>query len=140
MTITADGTTTDGEFTVVDMLAPPGFENGYHTHGPAEVFHVLDGEMSLYVDDEVTRLTTGQTGHVSGGQRHGFRVEGKDTLRAIITLTPAGAEEFFRAVGEVTDERTFPEPREVTEDDLEAIFAVGEEYGFEFFGPLPTDD
>lgn len=140
VTITADGDDTGGEFTVADMLAPPGFENGLHTHEPAEVFHVLEGEMALHVDGETRRLTSGTTGHVSGGRPHGFRVEGDGVLRVLVVMTPAGAEGFFRAVGEPTPVRDLPEPREVTEDDLQALFAVGAEYGFEFLGPLPDDD
>lgn len=140
MTITADGDDTNGEFTVVEMLAPPGFENGLHTHEPAEVMHVLEGELSLHVDGESRHLSPGTTGHVPAGRPHGFRVDGDEALRVLFVFTPAGAEEFFRAVGEPTDDRDLPEPREVTEDDLQALFAVGEEHGFEFLGPLPADD
>lgn len=139
MTITADGEDTSGEFSVADMLAPPGFENGLHTHGPAEIFHVIDGEMLLHVDGETQYLTAGMTGHVSGNVPHGMRVEGDDVLRVLVVMTPAGPEDFFRAVGEPADGRDLPEPREVTDADLEALFAIGEEHGFEFLGPLPTD-
>ncbi|RQG88959.1 cupin domain-containing protein [Natrarchaeobius halalkaliphilus] len=140
ITITADSDDTDGEFSVKNMLAPPGFENGLHTHEPAEVFHVIDGEMLLYVDGETQYLKPGMTGYVSAGERHGMRVEGDEVLRVLIVMSPAGAEDFFRAVGEPAADRNLPEPREVTNADLEAIFATGEEHGFEFFGPLPADE
>ncbi|ELY46222.1 cupin domain-containing protein [Natronorubrum tibetense] len=140
MTITADGDDTDGEFTVVDMLAPPGFENGLHTHAPSEVFHVLEGSMTLHIDGENHTLEPGTTGHVAGGRPHGFRVEGDEPVRVLMALTPAGTEDFFRAVGEPTEMRTLPEPREVTDADLEALFAVGEDHGFAFMGPLPADN
>ena len=139
ITITADGEDTIGEFSVMDMLAPPGFENGLHTHGPAEIFHVIDGEMLLHVDGETQYLSAGMTGHVSANVPHGMRVEGDDVLRVLIVMTPAGAEDFFRAVGEPSTGRELPGPRDVTDADLEALFAIGEEHGFEFLGPLPTD-
>lgn len=140
MTITADSDDTNGEFSVKDMLAPPGFENGLHTHEPAEIFHVIDGEMMLYVDGETQHLKPGMTGYVSASEPHGMRVEGDEVLRVLIVMSPAGAEDFFRAIGEPTTERDLPEPREATDADLEAIFATGEEHGFELLGPLPTDE
>ncbi|MFP8956751.1 cupin domain-containing protein [Natrialbaceae archaeon A-CW3] len=139
ITITTDSGMTDGEFTVMDMLAPPGFENGLHTHEPSEIFHVVDGEMSLYVDGETERLGPGATGYVPAGVVHGVRVEGDTPLRTMIVMSPAGAEDFFRAVGEPTATRELPEPREVSDADLEALFATGEEYGFAFLGPLPPE-
>lgn len=140
ITITADSDDTDGEFSVKDMLAPPGFENGLHTHEPSEIFHVLDGEMMLYVDGETEYLKPGMTGYVPASEPHGMRVEGDEVLRVLIVMSPAGAEDFFRAVGDPATSRDLPEPREVTDADLEGIFATGAEHGFAFLGPLPTDE
>ena len=140
VTITADSDDTDGAFTVMDLLAPPGFENGLHTHEPAEIFHVIDGEMTLYVDGESQHLGSGMTGHVAANEPHGVRAEGDDVLRVLIVMSPAGTEDFFRSVGEPATARELPEPREVTDADLEALFALGEEHGFTFLGPLPTDE
>ena len=140
MTITADSEDTDGAFSVMDMLAPPGFENGLHTHEPAEVFHIIAGKMMLYVDGETQMLEPGMTGYVSAGKPHGMRVDGDEVLRVIVVFSPAGAEEFFRAIGDPTASRSVPEHRQMTDSDLEAIFATGEDYGFEFLGPLPIDE
>lgn len=140
MTITADSEDTDGAFSVMDMLAPPGFENGLHTHEPAEVFHVISGEMMLYVDGDTQLLEPGMSGYVSAGEPHGMRVEGDEVLRVIVVFSPAGAEDFFRAIGDPAAALTVPEPREMADSDLEAIFTTGAEYGFEFLGPLPIDE
>jgi quercetin dioxygenase-like cupin family protein len=139
ISVSAGSETTDGEFTVLDVLAPSGFENGWHTHGPAEVFFVVDGAISVHTDDGVAHLGPGESHYVAGGARHGFRVESEKPARVVATLSPGGFEEFLREVGQVVDEREIPEPREVTEADLEALFAVGAEYGIEFFGPLGDD-
>ena len=138
--ITADAGDTDGEFTVVDMLVPPGFENGLHSHEQSEVIHVLDGEIQLHVEGEDSRLGPGATGYVAGSEKHGFRVDGEDAAQALFVFTPAGVEDFFRAAGEPVADRSLPEPREVSEDDLEALFALGEEHGFDFYGPLPVGE
>jgi hypothetical protein len=120
------------------VLAPQGFENGLHTHEPAEVFHVIGEEIALHVE-EVGHLRPGETGYVAGGWQHGFRVVGSKPLRVLAVLAPTGAEAFFRAVGDSAADRTLPEPREVSPADVKARFAAGAEHGSELRGPLPTE-
>ena len=68
---------------------------------------------------------------------HGFANEGEEVCRVIAVMTPAGAEGFFREVGQQTEDRSLPEPIEPTEEMLQSLFATGERHGFEFLGPLP---
>ncbi|MCU4742768.1 cupin domain-containing protein [Natronoglomus mannanivorans] len=137
ISITADSETTDGEYLVLDMLVPPMFENGLHTHDPSEVFHVIDGEIRLHVDGDDRILSAGMTGHVSGGEVHGVANAGDNVARVVAVMTPGGSEGFFREVGRPSEDRSLPEPMEPTEEMLESVFAIGETYGFEFLGPLP---
>ncbi len=137
LSITADSGATDGEYTVLDMRIPPTFENGLHTHDPSEVFHVIEGEIRLHVDGEDRLLSPGMTGYVSSGEVHGFVNAGDEVSRVLAVMTPAGAEEFFREVGQPSEDRSLPEPVEPTEEMLQSVFATGEKYGFEFLGPLP---
>jgi quercetin dioxygenase-like cupin family protein len=137
VSITADAETTDGEYLVLDMLVPPGFENGLHTHEQSEVFHVVEGEARLHVDGRDEILRPGASGYVPGGERHGFANESDDVCRVVAVMTPGGAEGFFRAVGQRTETRSLPDPVEPTEETLQSVFATGAQYGFEFLGPLP---
>jgi mannose-6-phosphate isomerase-like protein (cupin superfamily) len=137
VSITADGDSTDGEYLVLDMLVPPLFENGHHTHEQSEVFHVIEGEARLHVDGEDRTLGPGMSGYVAGSEPHGFANETEDVCRVVVVMTPGGAEGFFREVGRPTDDRSLPEPVEPTEEVLRSVFATGERYGFEFLGPLP---
>jgi quercetin dioxygenase-like cupin family protein len=139
ITVSADAAATDGEFTVLDILAPAGFENGWHTHAPSEVFLVLDGTVSVHTADGVEHLGAGESAYVGGGERHGFRVEGDGAARLVATLSPAGFEEFLREVGRRVDERRLPDPHPVSEADLEALFAAGDRHGIEFTGPLADE-
>lgn len=137
LSITADTETTNGEYLVLDMLVPPMFENGLHTHEPSEIFHVIEGEARLHVDGRDRMLGPGASGYVPGGEVHGFANEGDEVCRVIAVMTPGGAEDFFREVGQPTEDRSLPEPVEPTEEMLQSVFAIGERYGFEFLGPLP---
>ena len=137
LSITADSETTNGEYFVLDMLIPPMFENGLHTHDPSEVFHVIEGDIRLHVDGEDRILSPGMTGYVSGDAIHGFANAGDEESRVIAVMSPGGAEGFFRDVGHPSVDRSLPEPIEPTEEMLQSVFATGEKYGFEFLGPLP---
>jgi mannose-6-phosphate isomerase-like protein (cupin superfamily) len=137
LSIAADATATDGEYLVLDMLVPPMFENGLHTHEQSEVFHVIEGEARLHVDGREQTLGPGTSGYVPGGEVHGFANEGGEVCRVVAVMTPGGAEDFFREVGQPTDDRSLPEPVEPTEEMLQSLFATGGRYGFEFLGPLP---
>lgn len=137
LSITADSETTDGEYLVLDMLVPPMFENGLHTHEQSEVFHVIEGEARLHVDGRDQTLGPGTSGYVPGSEVHGFSNESDEVCRVIAVMTPGGAEGFFREAGQPTDDRSLPEPIEPTEEMLQSLFATGKRYGFEFLGPLP---
>lgn len=137
ISITADSEDTDNEYVVLDMLVPPGFENGLHTHGPNEVFHVIDGEIRLHIDGEDEVLGAGSSGYVPAGVVHGFENRADDVSRVIAVMSPGGAEQFFEAVGEPSEDRSLPAPVEPTEEMLQGLFATGEEFGFSFLGPLP---
>jgi uncharacterized RmlC-like cupin family protein len=119
------------------MLVPPMFENGLHTHEQSEVFHVIEGQARLHVDGREQRLGPGMSGYVPGGEVHGFANESEKVCRVIAVMTPGGAEDFFREVGQPTDDRSLPDPIEPTEEMLQSLFATGERHGFEFLGPLP---
>jgi mannose-6-phosphate isomerase-like protein (cupin superfamily) len=137
LSITADAETTDGEYLVLDMLVPPMFENGLHTHEQSEVFHVIEGEARLHVDGRDQTLGPGMSGYVPSGEVHGFANEGDAVCRVIAVMTPGGAEGFFREAGQLTADRSLPDPVKPTEEMLQSLFATGERYGFEFLGPLP---
>ena len=138
ISITADTETTDGEYLVADILVPPMFENGLHTHTESEVFHVIEGEIRLHVDGEDRILGPGMSGYVASSKPHGFANTGDEVCRVIAVMTPSSAEGFFREVGQLAEDRSLPEPVEPTEEMLQSVYAVGEKYGFEFLGPLPS--
>jgi quercetin dioxygenase-like cupin family protein len=137
VSIVADGTATGGALTVTEIDAPPNYENNLHTHPPNELFYVLSGEMTLYVDRQPHRLTEGMTGFVPADHPHGFRVGGDDPLRVLAIFAPAGMADFFREVGTPTETRTVPEYHGPTEADLERMASASPKYDMQRLGPLP---
>lgn len=137
VTIVADGTATDETLTVTEIRALPGYENNLHTHPPSELFYVLDGEMTLYVDRQPHHLTPGATGFVPANRPHGFRAVGSEPLHVLAVFAPAGMADFFREVGTPVDSRTLPEYDGPTEADLERMAEASPRHGIQRLGPLP---
>lgn len=137
ITIRLDGATTDGSLTVTEIDAPPGYENNLHAHPPNELFYVLDGEMTLYVDQRPSHLTTGTTGFVPANRPHGFRVVGETPLHVLAIFAPAGMADFFRDVGTPVESREIPDYHGPTEADLGRMAAASPKHDVTRLGPLP---
>jgi mannose-6-phosphate isomerase-like protein (cupin superfamily) len=74
-----------------------------HTHPVEEVLTVRAGEAEIWIDQQRTVLSAGQSTIVPAGRRHGFRNSGKVTLHIhavlaspIYEATPEGATEMVR--------------------------------------------
>jgi quercetin dioxygenase-like cupin family protein len=137
ITIVTDDATTDGALTVTEIDAPPGYENNLHTHPPSELFYVLNGEMTLYVDEHPYHLTPGMTGFVPVNRPHGFRVTGDDPLHVLAIFVPAGMADFFREVGTPVETREIPEYHSPGEEELERMMAASPKHEMKRLGPLP---
>lgn len=140
ITIIADAADTDGVLTITEIDAPAGYENNLHTHPPSELFVVLDGEMTLYVDRQPYHLRTGMIGFVPANRPHGFRVVGGESLRVLAIFAPAGMAAFFRDAGTPVDSRAIPAYDGPSDDDIERMATVSPKHGIRRLGPLPPPD
>lgn len=140
ITIVADSDDTGGALTVTEIDAPPGYENNLHTHPPNELFYVVDGEMTLYVDEHAVHLTPGTSGFVPANTPHGFRVVGSEPLQVLAVFAPAGMADFFREVGTPVDSRTVPEYHGSSESDIERMHAASPKYDIKRLGQLPAPE
>jgi quercetin dioxygenase-like cupin family protein len=105
------GNQTDGRFALWEGVLPRGAAPPLHTHPQDETFHVLDGELTIWlvepelasgrawVETRARRCGTGATAFAPGGTPHTFRVE-SDTARVLFLSTPAGIEGFVRDLAE----------------------------------------
>jgi quercetin dioxygenase-like cupin family protein len=102
--IHADSADTNGQFAMVEVIGRPGGEPPLHYHeNEDEMFLVLEGEMTLTRGDEQILLRAGDSAFVPRLVPHTFRNE-TPVVRTIGVVTPAGFEDFFRAMGEPAED------------------------------------
>jgi mannose-6-phosphate isomerase-like protein (cupin superfamily) len=109
------GDQTGGRFALWEAVLPHGAAPPLHSHPQDETFYVLDGDVTIWIvepallDDgdspedwlqtRANRCGAGATAFAPGGTAHTFRVE-SDTARMLFLSTPAGIDDFVRALGE----------------------------------------
>jgi quercetin dioxygenase-like cupin family protein len=105
-----EGAQSDGRLAVWEGVMPRGAAPPLHSHPQDETVYVLEGELTAWVvaseelgDDWVERdprrLGPGSLLYAPGGTPHTFRVE-SDTARLLFMSTPAGVEEYVKALAE----------------------------------------
>lgn len=109
-TILVTGEDTGGRYCLVDMLVPPGGGPPPHRHDFEEMFTILDGEIELTFRGEVHQANAGSTVNIPANAPHSFQNRSDKPARLLCMCTPAGQDEFFRAVGDLVDTRTSPPP------------------------------
>jgi quercetin dioxygenase-like cupin family protein len=66
-----------------------------HAHSVEEVLTVLEGEAEIWLDEEHTVISAGQSLIVPAGRKHGFRNIGAATLRSHAVLASPAFEATF---------------------------------------------
>jgi quercetin dioxygenase-like cupin family protein len=131
-----DGQQTDGRFALFELLAPQGAAPPLHSHSQDETFYVLAGELTVWVLDEPVAAGPGAVVFAPGGTPHTFRVE-SDTAHLLILSTPAGIEEYVRALGEPAQWPWLQPPADEPRVSPERIAEVERKLGVVRHGPPP---
>lgn len=133
VTIRASSAETDGAILAVEVRLPPGGgPPAMHRHAPAELYHVHEGELAIYVEDAdgAVRRTAAGPGAVvpiPGGRGHTVRNESGAAARAYVVFSPgAPMERFMRAAA------TLAAPT------MAAVLELAGRHGVEFTGPVPA--
>jgi quercetin dioxygenase-like cupin family protein len=133
----ATAETTSGRLWVQEQTGERGFATPVHRHTREdEAFYVLEGELSVYVGDEVIRAEAGSFLWAPRDVDHAFCVE-SDRARFLAMATPGGLDGFFFATGEPAGALTVPPPPD-RPPDVDALVRVLTEYGVEMVGPPPA--
>jgi quercetin dioxygenase-like cupin family protein len=146
------GEHTAGRFALWEGVLPRGAAPPLHSHPQDETLYVLEGELTAWLvhpelaDDRAdppawvstcgSRCGPGGIVFAPAGAPHTFRVE-SDTARALFLSTPAGIEEYVRALAERARWPWLQPPPEGPRVAAERIQAVERELGIVRHGPPP---
>ena len=153
MRVKLDGAQTDGRLGVFDGVLPRGAAPPLHSHPQDETFYILDGEVTIWiveaellggeqeqppawVAERARRCGPGAVTYAPGGTPHSFRVE-SDTARMLVLSTPAGIEQYARALSEPAQWPWLPPPADGPRVPAERMEAVERELGMVRHGPPP---
>ena len=131
-----DDEQTGGRFAVFEVLLPNGPSPPLHSHPQDETFYILDGEVTVWVEDQPRHCQPGAIAFAPSGVPHSFRVE-SDTARMLVLSTPAGIERYVRALSEPAEWPWLQPPSDGPRVPAERIEAVERELGFVRHGPPP---
>lgn len=147
-----DGRQTGGRFALWEGVLPHGAAPPLHSHPQDETFYVLEGEVTAWIvspeqaDDRseppgwvaecAERGGAGTVVFAPGGTPHTFRVE-SDTARMLFLSTPAGVEDYVKALAEPALWPWLPPPADGPRVPAERIQAVERELGMVRHGPPP---
>lgn len=110
-TVLVSGEETDGRYTLIDMLIPPGGGPAPHRHDFEEMFSVLEGEVELMFRGETFVAQVGETVNIPANAPHRFQNKTDRVVRLLCMCTPAGQEAFFAEVGVPVATRMTPAPK-----------------------------
>ncbi len=133
-TIKASTETTGGSVAVIEHLAPRGHGSPLHVHTREdEWFYVLEGELTFWVDGQVSVAPAGSFVYGPKGVPHTFVVS-SETARFLLVTEPAGFEAFTRALGQPASRLEIPSP--ATEPpDVEGLAQLAATFGLQIVGP-----
>ncbi len=123
MTWLAEGKDTSAQFSLVEVVARQGTEPPPHTHANEdEAYYLLEGEMAFHVGEQTIEAGPGDYVWLPRGIEHGFELK-TGQAKALITITPAKLEEFFKQLSEPAPSATLPPPA-VDPPDFESLAAL----------------
>jgi quercetin dioxygenase-like cupin family protein len=110
------------QLSVMFEVTPPGGGPPLHVHHREdEIFLVVEGHISYYVNGEWTQVAPGGVVYLPRGTEHGFRNVGETPSRHWIITTPSGFEVFFSRCADEFAKATLP--------DIERIAEIFSEHG-----------
>jgi quercetin dioxygenase-like cupin family protein len=128
--IKATAADTGGQYTLVEVTCPPGFEAPLHVHHREdEAFVVLEGSARLRVGEDTFDVSAGDYALGPRDIPHAYTV-GDAGCRMLFLCTPGGLENLVREMSEPAGSRTLPSPADEP-PDLERMAAIAAANGCE---------
>lgn len=119
--VKASAADTAGQYTLVEVTAPPDLEAPLHVHHTEdEGFYILEGTVTVVVGDETVELGAGQHAFGPRDIAHRFSV-GPDGARMLWVLTPGGFEKLIEDASVPAETPTVPPPSLLPPDNIAEI-------------------
>jgi Cupin domain len=136
LTFLAESKDTRRAFTLIEGFLKPGNEPPPHVHEREdELFYVLEGEMDVYVGNEVFKVGAGECLFLPKLKPHTFIVR-SPKLRNLALFVPGGLEGCFRARSSPAEKLELPtEAATYSTSNLEPVIRAFEKYGVRFLSP-----
>jgi len=129
------GAQTDGAYFVFEAFVPPGSGPPPHLHHREdEVFLVIDGDFEFTVAGVARRVGTGEAVFARRKVPHHFKNVGATPGRMIITVTPAGLENFFAEIGTPLQNRQ-QAPMPPAPEHIAKLIQTAPKYDLEIIAP-----
>jgi quercetin dioxygenase-like cupin family protein len=129
------GSETGGRYALVEVAGPPGDQPPLHLHREDdEIFHVLEGEMTLHQAGEAPRkLGAGETAFASRGVPHTYVVDSDEPARWLVLSAPARFDALVEEFAEPAERPELPTPS--APPDFARLVEICARYGVEILGP-----
>lgn len=130
---------TDGQdrISILEHFVPYGSSPPLHFHRTEdEIFHVLEGEFRVRLQDQEHRFRAGDVRLLPKGTPHTYRVESAQGGRCLAITVGGEFERFVRAVSRPAERPELP-PRAgpPSADAIQALKATAAKFGIELVGP-----
>ena len=88
---------TSGAWSLVELTEMPGYHTNIHRHNhTSEAFYVLEGVLTVKINDKVAEFTAGSYVLIPPGTPHEQGNRGKVPVKLLLTMTPGGFERSFK--------------------------------------------
>jgi quercetin dioxygenase-like cupin family protein len=127
VTIKLTGKETNGAYTLMETVTPPGMGPPAHVHTrEEESFCIVKGELEFTIRGQTIRPKAGDVLIAPKDAPHVFRNIGQTPARMIVVCRPAGFEHFVEDFAQIPPDGPADFPR---------MAAIGARHGIEFVAP-----
>jgi quercetin dioxygenase-like cupin family protein len=122
---------------VLEHWMPHGASPPFHLHRTEdELFHILEGEYRLKVQNQEQRVGPGTMVLVPKGVPHTYRVESAQGGRCLTITVRGDFERFVRAMSRPAERPELPKPAGLpSADAMQALRETAARHGIELVGP-----
>lgn len=133
-TFKVTGKETNGEFMLMEQVIQPQSGPPPHIHhAEDETFYVLEGRFLFLCGKEERILETGCLAYIPKGTVHTFKNIAEHEGRLLVTVTPAGLEDFFYSIGTPLTNSSTPPPFDPSV--MDRILQLAEKYHMKVLAP-----